>query len=228
MGAHQPFTTYSPPGKPHIVIHAEYDQGSEQWLQARCGLMTASEMKLVLTEKTLKVADNDKIKAHIYELAAQRLTKFVEPIFESQDMLRGKIDEEEARSLYSERWGPVTQTGFITNDRWGFTLGYSPDGLVGDAGAIECKSRRQKHQVQTLVEHVLSDTIPGEFVMQHQTGLLVSEREWIDFVSFSKLLPMGVVRVHPDDKIQAAIREAAEITEAKIAKIVATFQENFQ
>lgn len=218
------------PAKPTTgpVYHDQFEQGSQQWLQARCGLMTASEMKLVLTEKTLKVSDNEKIKAHIYELAAQRITQFVEPMFQSFDMIRGQNDELEARARYAEKYGAVREVGFVTNDKWGFTLGYSPDGLVGECGAIECKSRKQKFQIQTVVEHALNGGIPGEFVMQHQTGMLVAELEWIDFVSFSEKLPMAVIRVHPDDKIQSAILEAAEITEAKIAKIIATYQEQFQ
>ena len=208
----------------NVTIYRSLEQGSLAWISARCGLLTASEMKLVLTEKTLKVCENDKIRAHIYELAAQRITKFVEPIFESHDMLRGKVDEDHARALYAERYAPVEQVGFITNGKWGFTLGYSPDGLVGSDGLIECKSRKQKYQVQTVVEHLRDGGIPGEFVMQHQTGLMVAERQWIDFVSYSERLPMAVIRVHPDDKIMAAIEEAAAATEAKIAKIIADFE----
>jgi hypothetical protein len=218
-----------PAGRRGKVIHEYMDQGTTEWLQARCGLMTASEMKLVLTEKTLKVCENDKIKAHIYELAAQRITNFVEPMFQSLDMIRGHNDELEARARYAEQYGEVQEVGFITNDKWGFTLGYSPDGLVvGKRGAIEIKSRKQKYQIQTVVEHSLNGGIPGEFVMQHQTGLMVAELDWIDFISFSEKLPMAVIRVHPDDRIQSAIKEAAQITEAKIAKIIATYQEAFQ
>lgn len=211
------------------VIHGNLEQGTPEWLQARCGLITASEMKLVITEKTLKICDNDKIKAHIYDLAAQRITKFVEPMFQSLDMIRGQNDELEARARYAQHYGPVREVGFITNDCWGFTLGYSPDGLVDDdKGGIECKSRKQKYQVQTVVEHVLNGGIPGEFMMQHQTGILVAELDFIDFVSFSEKLPMAVIRVHPDDKIKAAILEAAEATEAKIRKIIATYEEATQ
>lgn len=246
MNAPPRFTSYSPEGKPHIVIHDEYEQGSERWLQARCGLLTASEVKLIISpppkeETRVKkngepykqrewniVADDDACRKHIYELAAQRITKTVEPIFETYDMLRGKAEEEEARALYAEHFAPVAQAGFITNDRWGFTLGYSPDGLVGADGLIECKARRQKYQIQTLVENVVTETIPAEFLIQHQTGLLVSERQWIDFVSFSKRLPLGVVRVHPDDVIQSAILEAAQAAEDRIKTIIATYEEHFQ
>ena len=247
MNAPTPFSTYSPPGKPHIVIHSEYEQGSPQWLQARCGLLTASEVKLVLNappkeETRVKkngepykqrewnvVADDDACRKHLYELAAQRITKFVEPIFQTMDMIRGHNDEMEARARYAEKYGPVREVGFITNCKWGFTLGYSPDGLPeGTNGGIECKSRKQKYQIQTVVEHALTGAIPSEFIMQHQTGMLVGELDWIDFISFSEKLPMAVIRVHPDDIIQAAILEAAEAAEAKIAKIISTYQEQFQ
>ncbi len=214
MNAPAAFTSYSPDGKPHIVYHAEFEQGSEQWLQARCGLLTASEMKLILTP-TLKVASNDKERAHLYELLSQRITKYVEPHYISDDMLRGHEDEVDARIAYSEHHAEVsTDVAFMTNDRWGFTIGYSPDGLVGDDGAIECKSRRQKFQVQTICEGGL----PVDYLMQHQTGLLVSEREWIDFISYSGGLPMYVHRVWPDDVIREAIVNAAGAFEARLAE----------
>lgn len=228
-----------------IRYHEAFEQGSLDWINARAGLLTASEVKRIISpppkeETRVKkngepykqrewnvVADNDDAKMHIYELAAQRLTKFVEPMFQSFDMIRGQTDEAEARARYSETRAPVREVGFITNDRWGFTLGYSPDGLVGDDGAIEVKSRKQKYQVQTVVEYALTGGIPTDFVMQHQTGLLVSERQWIDFCSFSEKLPMAVIRVHPDDVIQKAILEAAAAAEEKIQKIIATYQEQF-
>ena len=209
-----------------ITYHRELYQGSEEWLAARCGMLTASEMKMVLTP-TLKVAANDKTRAHFYELLAQRVTGYVEPHYVSDDMLRGLHDEVEARNLYTKHHARVTECGFITNDRWGFTLGYSPDGLVGDRGLIECKSRRQKYQVQTILENLgvdLGATIPTEYVMQIQTGLLVTERDWCDFISYSGGLPLVVIRVWPDDKIHAAIIEAAAEFEAAIAVKLVEYQ----
>jgi hypothetical protein len=199
-----------------ITYFPNFVQGSDEWRDARCGLITASEMKLLVTP-TLKKASNDKERAHLWELLSQRITRFVEPSYVNDDMLRGWADEIEARALYAERYAAVNEVGFITNDKWGFTLGYSPDGLVGDNGLIECKSRRQKYQVQTLVEHVRRATVPDDYIMQIQTGLLVSEREWCDFVSYCGGLHMAVIRMWPDDKIQAAILEAAAEFEVKLA-----------
>lgn len=199
-----------------IRYHRDLIQGSDEWHAARCGLLTASEMKLILTP-TLKIASNDKERAHLYELLAQRITRHVEPHYVGDDMLRGKEEEIEARILYHERYAPVDDMGFITNDEWGFTLGFSPDGLVGDDGFIECKSRRQKYQIETIVEYVSIGIPPLEYILQVQTGLLVSDRVWCDFISYSGGLPMATIRVFRDDKIQAAIVDAATAFEERLA-----------
>lgn len=200
----------------HITYHHDLVQGSDEWRAARCGLLTASEMKLIVTP-TLKVADNDRERAHLYELLAQRITRYVEPAYISDDMLRGQADEIVARELYVAHVAPVTEVGFITNDRWGFTIGYSPDGLVGDDGQVEFKSRRQKFQVATWIDYVPERRAPAEFVIQIQTGMLVTERSWCDLGSFSGGLPMAVIRVHADPVIQDAIVEAAAACEQRLA-----------
>jgi hypothetical protein len=201
-----------------ITYHRNLVQGSDEWLQARCGLLTASEMKLILTP-TLRWADNDKSRSHLSELLAQRITGYVEPHYVSDDMLRGQMNEVEARILYAQHFAPVQEMGFIVNDRWGFPIGYSPDGLVGDDGLIECKSRRQKFQVQTILQNVEECTVPPEYLLQVQTGLLVSERSWLDFISYSGGLPMVTIRCHAIPAVQEAIIGAATEFERQIATL---------
>ena len=201
-------------------------QGSDEWLAARLGILTASEVHKILTP-TLKIADNDKTRAHVYELLAQRITQYVEPTYIGDAMIRGHEDEVWARMAYSEHVAPVHDMGFVTNDQWGFKLGYSPDGMVGADGLIECKSRRQGLQVKTIVENVAVDqgeTIPAEHLLQLQTGLLVTERQWIDYISYSGGLPMVVIRVWPNPKVQAAIIEAAQDFEERIAEKLAQYR----
>jgi len=169
-------------------------------------------MKLIITP-TLKMASNDKERSHLYELLAQRITGYVEPAYVSDDMLRGHEAEIDARTAYAEKYAPVAEVGFVTNDRWGFTIGYSPDGLVGEDGQVEAKSRRQKFQIETIVNGVM----PDDFALQVQTGLLVTERAWCDFISYSGGLPMMTVRVFPDVVIQSAIVEAATAFETRLA-----------
>lgn len=203
-----------------ITYYNDLIQGSDDWHAARCGLLTASEMSLIITPATLKVASNDKERTHLYELLAQRVTKYVEPQYIGDDMLRGWEDEILARLLYSEKYAPVDEVGFVTNDTWGFTIGYSPDGLVGTDGLIECKSRRQKYQIQTIAE----DEVPKDFLIQIQTGLLVTERAWCDFVSYCGGLPMFVKRVHADQQVQDAIIQAAHAFEIRLSEKLARYQ----
>ncbi len=199
-----------------ITYHKEMVQGSEEWHAARCGLLTASEMRLIVTP-TLKAASNDKERAHLYELLAQRITKYVEPRYISDDMLRGQDDEIEAVELYAKTYADIERVGFVTNDKWGFTIGYSPDAMVEPDGQVECKSRSQKYQIQTLVDFVSAETIDPDFKIQVQTGLLVTEREWCDLISYCGGLPMATVRVFPDPKIQEAILSAATAFEERLA-----------
>ena len=204
-----------------ITYHRDLLQGSDQWLQARCGLLTASEMKLIITP-TLKVAANDKSTAHLYELLAQRITGYVEPHYISDDMLRGQVDEIEARLLYAKHYAPVEEVGFVTNDEWGFTLGCSPDGLVGDDGMIECKSRRQKFQAATII----SGEMPDEYEIQIQTALLVTGRAWCDFISYCGGMPMVTIRMKADAEIQAAIVNAATAFEEAMAERMEDYRNN--
>lgn len=194
-----------------IRYHHDIEQGSEEWHALRCGILTASEMKLIVTP-TLKPASNDKERAHLFEILGQRITQHTEPRYISDDMLRGQDDEIEARIRYAEHFAPVTECGFITNDDHGFVIGYSPDGLVDDDGLIECKSRRQKFQVET----ILADKVPEEYMLQIQTGFLVTNRKWLDFVSYCAGLPMYVKRVFPDARYQEAIIAAATDFERRL------------
>jgi predicted phage-related endonuclease len=205
-----------------IRTYSDLTQGSEEWHQARCGLLTASEVKLILTP-TLKVAANDKTRAHVWELAAQRISNYVEPTYIGDEMLRGHEDEFYARNLYSEKFAPVEEVGFVTNDKWGFTIGCSPDGLVGDDGMIECKSRRQKYQVQTLVEWFTKGVAPDDYMLQVQTEMLVTERSWCDLISYSGGLPMVTMRVEANAEIQEAIVNAATAFEERVQEAVTHF-----
>lgn len=198
-----------------IIYHDALIQGSEEWLSARCGLLTASEVKHIITP-SLKVANNDKTRAHAFELAFQRITGHVEPQYVSDAMLRGQEDEIYARAAYAEHYAPVAETGFITNSQWGFTIGYSPDGLVGGEGLIEAKSRCGKYQVQTIA----TNEVPDDYVLQLQTALLVTGRQWIDFLSYCGGLPMFVKRVEPDRAMQEAIVAAAIAFEERVADVV--------
>lgn len=209
------------------TIH-QVTQGSPEWLALRCGMLTASEMKLIMTP-TLKPANNDKSRSHLYELLAQRITGHVEPHYVSDDMLRGRGDEVRARALYAEKYAPVTEVGFVTREFVRFdglrmTIGCSPDALVSKDGGIEGKSRRQKYQVETILARASGVLCPDEYVLQVQSNMLITGRPWWDFVSYSGGLPMVVNRVPADTDMQATILVNAFAFEDKLRGAMDTYQ----
>jgi hypothetical protein len=202
-----------------LIELASLVQGSDEWLEQRRGIVTASVVGKLLTT-TGRVAANDYSRALTALLVAERITGYVDPVYVSDDMLRGQEDEPRAVEVYSEHYAPVTTTGFMIRDDWGFRIGYSPDGLVGSDGLIEVKSRRQKKQLST----ILADEVPPENYAQLQCGLLVSGRSWIDYVSFCGGMPLYVKRVEPDPKWFEAIVAAVSAFEDTAADMVATYQ----
>jgi hypothetical protein len=196
----------------------DLEQGSPEWLEQRRGMVTASVVGQLLTA-TGRPASNDTSRRLTLSLVAERITGYVEPTFVNDDMLRGQLDEPIARDLYSEHHAPVTECGFLVRDGWGWSLGYSPDGLVGDDGLIEVKSRRQKKHLQT----ILADAIPTENMAQIQCGLLVSGREWCDYISFSGGMPLWTKRVYPDPGWFTAIVEAVAAFEQTAEQMVDTY-----
>jgi hypothetical protein len=188
-----------------LTILPDLDQGSDEWHNQRRGIVTASMVGRLLTT-TGKVANNDTSRTLTAQLVAERITGWTDPVFVSDDMLRGHDDEPRAVAVYEEHYAPVETVGFMVREfDHGMRLGYSPDGLVGDDGLIEVKSRRAKKQLQTILE----DEVPAENMAQLQAGLLVSGREFIDYVSFCGGMPLYVKRVLPDpdwfDSILAAV-----------------------
>lgn len=164
-------------------------------------------------------ATNDTAKLLTTLLVAERITGWSDPIFTTNDMMRGVVDEPMARQVYSEHYAPVTEVGFIVRDDWGFSIGYSPDGLVGDDGLIEIKSRRSRLQLTS----ILADEVPAENMAQIQCGLLVAGRGWCDYVSYAGGMPLWVKRVYPDPEWQGAIVGAVRAFEQTAAQMIADY-----
>ena len=198
----------------------DVEQGTDEWLEARRGMITASTVGQLVTPRTIQPAANPESRALVARLAAERITGWVDDGGMSTDMWRGVEDEPRARDLYGEHYAPVTECGLMVRDLDdGAPLGYSPDGLVGDVGLIEVKSRKPGKHIQTVV----ADQVPAEYMAQIQAGLLVSGRAWCDYISYSGGLPLWIVRVYPDERWRSAIVAAVGAAEQTIADTAACF-----
>lgn len=252
-----------------LHVYEELEQGSQEWLDARAGLVTASTIGRLITVGTvgaieyacpdcgavkgeacrskasktpkaistfhglrsdaaieadalaLTIADNDTSRGLLLALAGERITGRVDPVRVTPDMWRGTDEEPIARDFYaSHKRVTVDEVGFMVREDNGVRLGYSPDGLVGDDGLIEIKSRLQKKHVQT----VLNDEVPVENMAQIMAGLFVSGREWCDYVSFSAGMEFWTKRVTPDPVWFDAIAKAAAWAEERITNYVTTYR----
>lgn len=191
--------------------YPELEQGSPEWLEARRGIVTASVVGQLLTA-TGRPASNETSRRLTLTLVAERITGLIEPVWVNDDMLRGQLDEPIARDLYREHFSngeEVVETGFLVRDDWGFRFGASPDGLVGEHGGLEIKCPRAKGHIAT----TLADEVPAYHMAQIQGSLLVSGREWWDFMSHHGGLPPFVKRVYPDPKWAEAIVDAVSAFE---------------
>lgn len=248
----------------HILDHLE--QGTDEWHDARRGIVTASVVGKLITvgppaaqsvacptcnarpesscvsaarkvptpikglhdarltaaasrPPVYSVADNETAEGLTTILAAERITGWTEETPRTWDMIRGVESEPFARDVYAEHYGEVTQVGFMRREEDGWTLGYSPDGLVGDDGLIEIKAPRAKTHVGT----ILADEVPAHYMAQCQAGLLVSGRKWVDFVSFCGGMPLYPKRVYPDPAWHEAIIAAVKQFEVDVTRIVANY-----
>lgn len=200
----------------------DYPQRSEQWRELRLGMVTASIVGTLVTPANLKVASNDTSRRLVDMLAAQRITGLDDdPVFQNLDMWRGEVEEPRARDTYAEQRGvTVEEMGFMVRKGDGWTLGYSPDGLVGQDGLIEVKAPRAKTHMRTF----LDDEVPSGYMTQIQAALLVTGRQWCDYLSWSGGLPMYRKRVEPDEQWRDALLEAAAVCERAIDQTVTDFR----
>lgn len=61
--------------------------------------------------------------------------------------------------------------------------------------------------------------------MQIQTGLLVTGRKWLDFISYCGGLALHVERIYPDEEKQNQIVEAAKTLEVEVISIIDRYKE---
>lgn len=165
-------------------------QGTEEWLRARAGIPTASEFHRIVTPTGKPSAQ---ARAYGHRLVAERMTGLADTSqIDTAWMQRGSALEAEAVAWYElERGVTTTEVGLVTTDdgRWGC----SPDRLVGERGLLELKCPSAAVHIGYLL-----DGLEDKYRPQVQGQLLVSGRDFVDFVSYCPGLPPYTVRTNPD------------------------------
>lgn len=205
-------------------MKANVEQGSQDWLQARCGMFTASRAAdLMARTRSGPSASRGNLLAL---LAVERLTGQPVEGYRNAAMDRGIELEAEARDAYSFATGEaVTEAGFVVCPDLPNT-GCSPDGFVGADGLVElkCPASMAKH-----LAALRSGEHAKEYRWQLQHQLMVTECAWVDAVSYDPRWPehlqLATVRVERDDEAIAELREAIKVADAEVEAIVSELQD---
>lgn len=187
-------------------------QGSPEWAKARLGIPTASEFAAVMA-KGRAGADSRTRQSYLYKLAGELLTGEPMDSVSTLHMERGKLMEDEARSVY----GFVTDTvcervGFLRRGR----AGASPDALIGQDGLLEIKTKLP----HLMVETILRGEFPPEHKAQCQGQLWIAERNWIDIAIYWPGMPIFITRAHRDEAYIRELSEAIEAFNAELDRVI--------
>lgn len=229
-------------------------QKSAEWHEMRKGRLTSSEhyrlvaeAKRPMTEEELKARAKGvtaKLIAEDNLLAAGAITYIEEVIGElitgrsadsekhTKEMEHGVLYEPEARRMYERVTGnEVQEVGIRT---YGKYVAGSPDGLVRKDGGIEIKCPYSDHG------HVKNLRIANwqelkeerkDHYWQCISGMLINNREWWDYVSYSPFFPtktcIKIIRI-PREEVMDDIRLLAvklKAAEKTIEEILADLAE---
>jgi len=155
----------------------------DEWLQMRVGKIGGSSVGKIMAN--FGKSFGDPAQKYAVDIALERITgKGQESGFMNDHMLRGIEQEPIARALYEQEYFVnVLNGGFFDAGNVGVSL----DGLVDQYGAIEIKSVIPS----THCKCVSRNSYDPSYKWQLYLNLKISEREWIDYVSFCSEFPIN-------------------------------------
>lgn len=176
-----------------LIIHTD-PQGSDAWLQARRGVITASRFK-DCRDRQKNGSPSKKCLDYAMDVAREREGGMPNQAFANAAMRIGTEQEPEARAVYEMRTkNLVDEAGFITTaDR---LFGVSVDGLVGDDGIIEIKTMVSS---DTLFKAFVDGDISA-YADQCNGAMWLLGRKWVDLVLW--VYDLGrtkIIRINRDD-----------------------------
>lgn len=186
-------------------------KGSEltEWQKARLGKVTASNFDKV---KRLKNGEwGETALSYLYDILGEHLTgKPAETFTGSRATDWGNEYEKEAIDAYTKRTGKKVKPGHFCQDRELKLVGGTPDGFVGEKGLLEAKCPITfKNHLRTVIER----KVPEEYMAQVLGHLMLSGRDWCDFVSYDPRIGnrhrLVIVRVRANE-YRAELKELAE------------------
>jgi hypothetical protein len=189
----------------------ELKQGTPEWLDARLGLVTASELDALISP-TWKIRQGDGVRTYLYRKIAEAWCCKPVNTFGSFATEQGQVLEPEARPYFELAYDceVSTKAGFIVGDDG--RCGCSPDGLiVGQDCGLEIKSPQETNAVRYAIEGVL----PADYELQVHGSMYVTGFPRWHFLSYSRHLPKFHTVVERREDRCEIIKEALELFYAK-------------
>lgn len=204
---------------PRIIEGIE--QGSDDWLSLRSGIISGSKISHMMAKGSGKTRDKYKT-----QLAIERMTGIpVKMDYKSAAMIKGNEDEPLAREYYEFlNDTDARQVTFVYHPTLK-NAGVSPDSLIGEDGLLEIKCPN----METHVEYLLTKKIPGNYFLQIQWELACTTRLWCDFFSYCKELPIHLrslmIRVYRDEQKITELENAAKQFNEEIEQLIIKLRE---
>lgn len=186
-----------------MIAHTEYGQGSQEWIEAHCGIPTASEFKNLVTDKgEIRKWSTQMPNTYLCRKLAEKWGGPL-PGFSAYATEQGHFLEDKAIPMYELEYEvKIDRVAFCTTDDG--RIGCSPDGLIGTDGGIEVKSLELPHHIEV----VLGGVLPEEFAWQVHGSMLVTGRPWWVFYAYRRNFPKLRLVVPRDDAIQETLADA--------------------
>lgn len=186
------------------------EQGSEAWLTARAGVVTASNLNKVMSKGRGSAPSKTRL-GYMHKLAHEILTgRYISEGFKSDYMRRGNDLEDQARANYELVTGEIIETVGLIYLNESKRIGASLDGLVNADGETEIKCPAIHTHSGYLLGCLAEGNLPPEYVKQIQGQLWIAELDWCDFISYhpEAFVPYKSIRVNRDDEMIDAIKAA--------------------
>jgi len=193
------------------MIILDVKQGSDEWFDARIGLVSASNFCKIITPTGNKSAQS---KSYMNTLIAEVMMGHKIDTHQSDAMLRGIELEPEARDYYEFKTdSEVHEVGLVYMNELK-EISCSPDGLMDKKGLeIKCPNPN------TQIEYLRGGKVPSKYIPQIQGSMLVTGLMQWDFLSYHPELQQLLITVESDPAYQAKLKVYLDdfVTEMKEA-----------
>ena len=180
------------------------EQGTQEWLDARCGVMTASNISKLITSQGKVSTQRPN---YLAQIVSERITKELPTFHKSDAMERGNELEEQARSTFEFLTDlEVQEVGFCKMDEW---RGCSPDGLIDFGTWGECGLEIKCPLGHTQVKYLKAGKVPAEYIPQIQWSMFITGMDKWHFYSYHpQIQDLHIVVERDDTLIKTMKRES--------------------